>query len=125
MAVSMVATLVILALPPLVLGTRLPRQPGVSRFLLYFLCIGAGVHPDRSGADSEVRAVPGPADLRADRRDLLHAGLERHRQLLQPRASSGGDEARLRKVLVWHRRPGGGAGASSFLLTRAVDCRSR
>ena len=32
----------VLALPPLVLGTRLPRQPGVSRFLLYFLFIGAG-----------------------------------------------------------------------------------
>jgi hypothetical protein len=41
-AVSVIATMVILALPPLVLGTRLPRQPGVSRFLLYFLCIGAG-----------------------------------------------------------------------------------
>ena len=40
--ISMVATLVILALPPLVLGTRLPRQKGVLRFLLYFLCIGAG-----------------------------------------------------------------------------------
>jgi hypothetical protein len=40
--VSLIATLVILALPPLVLGTRLPRQPGVSRFLLYFLFIGAG-----------------------------------------------------------------------------------
>jgi hypothetical protein len=40
--VSLIATLVILALPPLVLGTRLPRHPGVSRFLLYFLCIGAG-----------------------------------------------------------------------------------
>jgi hypothetical protein len=40
--VSLIATLVILGLPPLVLGARLPRQPGVSRFLLYFLCIGAG-----------------------------------------------------------------------------------
>ena len=29
-------------LPPLVLGTRLPRQPGVLKFLLYFLFIGAG-----------------------------------------------------------------------------------
>jgi hypothetical protein len=40
--ISIVATLVILALPPLVLGARLPRQKGVLRFLLYFLCIGAG-----------------------------------------------------------------------------------
>ena len=36
------ATLLILLLPPLVLGTRLPRQRGVLGFLLYFLFIGAG-----------------------------------------------------------------------------------
>jgi hypothetical protein len=42
MAVSLVATLVILLLPPLVLGTRLPRHPGVLGFLLYFLFIGCG-----------------------------------------------------------------------------------
>jgi hypothetical protein len=42
MAVSLLATLLILALPPLVLGTRLPRQRGVAGFLLYFLFIGAG-----------------------------------------------------------------------------------
>jgi hypothetical protein len=41
-AVSLVATLVILALPPVVLGTRLPREPGVLTFLLYFLSIGVG-----------------------------------------------------------------------------------
>jgi len=42
LAVSFVATALILALPPLVLGTRLPRQPGVRGFLFYFLFIGAG-----------------------------------------------------------------------------------
>ena len=42
MAVSLVATALILVLPPLVLGTRLPRHPGVLRFLLYFLFIGTG-----------------------------------------------------------------------------------
>ena len=42
MGVSVVATLIILLLPPLVLGTRLPRQPGVLGFLLYFLFIGCG-----------------------------------------------------------------------------------
>lgn len=42
MAVSLAATLLILLLPPLVLGTRLPRQRGVLGFLLYFLFIGAG-----------------------------------------------------------------------------------
>jgi spermidine synthase len=42
MAVSLVATALILLMPPLVLGTRLPRHPGVIRFLLYFLFIGTG-----------------------------------------------------------------------------------
>ena len=42
MAVSLVATALILVMPPLVLGTRLPRYPGVLRFLLYFLFIGTG-----------------------------------------------------------------------------------
>ncbi|MBI2690273.1 MAG: hypothetical protein HYX27_28535 [Acidobacteria bacterium] len=40
--VSLLATIIILALPPLVLGTRLPREKGVLRFLMYFLCIGIG-----------------------------------------------------------------------------------
>ncbi len=40
--VSLVATIVILALPPMVLGTRLPREKGVRSFLMYFICIGAG-----------------------------------------------------------------------------------
>jgi len=42
MAISLVATALVLLAPPLVLGTRLPRQPGVSGFLPYFLFIGAG-----------------------------------------------------------------------------------
>lgn len=42
MAISLVATALIMMLPPLVLGTRLPRHPGVLRFLLFFLFIGAG-----------------------------------------------------------------------------------
>ena len=40
--ISILATLIILALPPLLLGHRLPAEPGVRRALLYFLCIGAG-----------------------------------------------------------------------------------
>lgn len=40
--ISLLATIVILALPPVVLGTRLPREKGVLQFLLYFLCIGVG-----------------------------------------------------------------------------------
>ncbi len=41
-AVSIIATLIILALPPLVLGQRLQREPGTIGGLLYFLFIGAG-----------------------------------------------------------------------------------
>jgi SAM-dependent methyltransferase len=41
-AVSLAATLVTLALPPLLLRARLRAAPGVRRFLLYFLCLGAG-----------------------------------------------------------------------------------
>lgn len=42
LAISVVATLLILLAPPLILGTRLPRQRGVTAFLVYFLFIGAG-----------------------------------------------------------------------------------
>ena len=42
LAVSIVAVLVILILPPLLLGTRLPHEKSVRGFLLYFLAIGAG-----------------------------------------------------------------------------------
>ena len=42
LAISVLATLIILALPPLVLRTKLPRQKPVLAFLLYFLAIGAG-----------------------------------------------------------------------------------
>lgn len=40
--VSLFATLVMLALPPLLLGSRLPAEPGVRGFLLYFVAIGVG-----------------------------------------------------------------------------------
>lgn len=42
MAVSLVATLLILVAPPLVLGARLPAQGGIRGFLVYFLFIGTG-----------------------------------------------------------------------------------
>ncbi len=41
-AISLVATIVMLALPPLLLGHRLPRERGALAALLFFLCIGAG-----------------------------------------------------------------------------------
>jgi hypothetical protein len=40
--VSLLATAVILALPRVLLGARLPRDPGVLRFLGYFLFVGVG-----------------------------------------------------------------------------------
>ena len=42
MGISLVATALILVLPPVVLGTRLPRHRGVLGFLPFFLFIGAG-----------------------------------------------------------------------------------
>ncbi len=40
--ISVLATIVILALPPLLLRARLPTEPGVRRFLWYFVFIGVG-----------------------------------------------------------------------------------
>ena len=40
--VSIAATALIVILPRIVLGTRLPKQKGVVTFLWYFLCLGAG-----------------------------------------------------------------------------------
>ena len=40
--VSLIATIVVLALPPLLLRARLPSQKGQRGFLLYFVCLGAG-----------------------------------------------------------------------------------
>jgi hypothetical protein len=42
MIISLIATVVVLALPPVLLGARLPREKGVLEFLLYFVCLGAG-----------------------------------------------------------------------------------
>ncbi len=42
MAISLIATMLILVAPPLVLGARLPMHRGVRGFLIYFLFIGAG-----------------------------------------------------------------------------------
>ena len=42
MAVSLLATALILLLPRLLLRTSLPKQKGVIPFLWYFLCLGAG-----------------------------------------------------------------------------------
>ena len=40
--VSILATLLVLLVPPLVLRSRLPRERRARRFLLYFVCLGVG-----------------------------------------------------------------------------------
>lgn len=42
MGVSILATAVILSLPPLLLKTRLPVEKGLRSFIWYFVCLGAG-----------------------------------------------------------------------------------
>jgi hypothetical protein len=42
MALCVVATGLVMVLPRVVLGTRLPKQKGILTFLTYFLCLGAG-----------------------------------------------------------------------------------
>ncbi len=42
LAVSLIAVVIIMVLPPIVLGTRLPQERSVRSFLLYFLAIGMG-----------------------------------------------------------------------------------
>jgi hypothetical protein len=42
MAISLCATALVLLLPRLLLGARLPKQKGLMTFLWYFLCLGAG-----------------------------------------------------------------------------------
>ena len=42
LGVSLVAIVITLLLPPLLLGSRLSKEPGVRPFLLYFVCLGVG-----------------------------------------------------------------------------------
>ncbi len=42
LGVSLLATLIVLALPPALLGARLPAEKGVRGLLPFFICIGAG-----------------------------------------------------------------------------------
>jgi len=42
LGVSALATIITLLLPPVLLRARLPSQPGVKTFLLYFVCLGTG-----------------------------------------------------------------------------------
>ncbi len=42
LGVSLLATVIVLALPPVLLRARLPVEKGLRVFLLYFVCLGAG-----------------------------------------------------------------------------------
>lgn len=42
MGISILATALILVLPRVMLGSRLPKERGVLQFLFYFLCVGVG-----------------------------------------------------------------------------------
>jgi hypothetical protein len=42
MALCVFATALVMVLPRLVLGSRLPKQKGILTFLIYFICLGAG-----------------------------------------------------------------------------------
>ena len=93
MGISLAATLLILTLPPLVLGTRLPSRPGVRGFLLYFLFIGAGYILIEVALIQKFVLFLGPAGLRADGGDLLDAGIERLGQRIQPPVDSANAKA--------------------------------
>jgi hypothetical protein len=119
-AVSLIATLIILALPPLVLGTRLPRQPGVARFLLYFLCIGAGyILIEVALIQKFVLFLGQPAEALTVVifSMLVSSGVGSY---FSPKVVAG-DERRLRKVLVTVAiLVAALAILTSFLLTAAV-----
>ncbi len=83
-AISIVATAVILLLPPIVLGTRLParaRRPHVPALLRLHR---HRLHSDPGCADPEIRPAARTPCLRTDGHHLLDADLQRTRELLQP-----------------------------------------
>ena len=73
--VSIVATAVILLLPPLVLGSTPAAGAGVLSVPSLFRLHRHRLHPDPGRADSEVRPVARTSDVRADGDHLFHADL--------------------------------------------------
>ncbi len=84
--------------PVLVWRNREPvaaRAVRIAPLLVYFACIGAGLHDDRDGGAPEAAALPRQADVLAVRRPVLVPAGERHRQradqpLAPPAAAAGG-----------------------------------
>ena len=83
LGISLLATLIVLVLPPLVLGSGCRTSAGAPVPALLPVH-RRRLHPDRGGADPEVRAVSRPSDVRAHRGHLLDADFERLRQLHEP-----------------------------------------
>ena len=106
LGVSLLATAIVLVLPPLFLGSRLPRDRGVAWFLWYFVFTGAGLHTCAGRPDPEVCSLSGAPHIRAHGNNLLDAGLQRHWKLLQPACN-----------LILGTRPYGCADCSGL-----VDC---
>ena len=82
-AISIVATIVILSLPPIVLRTALPSSPGGQTRIAVLSFHRCRLHPDSGGADTEIRFVPRASNLCADRHHFLDAALERIGKLRQ------------------------------------------
>ncbi len=83
-AVSIIATLIILALPPLVLRHSLPRDARQYSHAAFFSLHRSGLHFDPSRVDSEICAFSGAPDLRAYGDHLLYASFQRMRELRKP-----------------------------------------
>ena len=81
------------------LGTRLPRHPGVRGFLLYFLFIGAGYILIEVALIQKFVLFLGHPVYALSGGDLLDAGVERPGQLLPAGGCWGENEGRLIKAL--------------------------
>ena len=86
LAISLIAVAVILALPPLLLGARLPRDRAPADVPALLRLHRRRLHPDRDRADPEIRPVPGAPDLRAHGHHLLDDDCQRLWQFHEPPA---------------------------------------
>ena len=84
MGISIIATIVILLLPPVVLGSKLPREAGVQRMLLYFLCIGVGYILVQVALIQKFVMLLGHPTYALDCNHFLHACVQWAREFFQP-----------------------------------------
>ncbi len=79
--VSIVATLVVLSLPPLLFGNRIPSARKAGRSLLFFLFIGAGYVLIQIALIQKFILFLGHPNVRLDGRHFFHAFIERRGKL--------------------------------------------